>query len=127
MDVKKKVKIVIRLGTGNSVIQTEVIAYKTKIAGIVVHREIKHDEVKNKTVALNGSWNITQYPTGLKAFGGIPTKNHAIDIAENYMAGFNWVGLNVDDVMAPNDSKAIQEMAKKVNTVISGLQMSRKR
>lgn len=126
MDVKKKVKVSIPLGAGSGLIRAEVVAYKTKIAGIVVHREVKYDDNKKRTILMNGSWNITQYPTGLKAFGGIPTKKHAIDIAENYMKDFNWVGLNVDDVMAPNDSKTIQEMAKNVNRVISDLLMVRR-
>lgn len=94
------------------------LVYLTPVAGLCIHSSHRWDTYKGPdafTIRRN-NWVIAQYPTGLRAFGDIHTKEMALDIVMRYMAeGFNWVGLTGDDVTKSNDPKAFKKLQEDVN------------
>lgn len=119
----RRVKVRIRVGRGSLTKEHHVSAYMTSVAGLVIHPEVEYDSTAGRFISKRNTWAITQYPTGLLAFGGIFTMQEAFDIVEKDMIPFNWVGLNADEAMAVNDAEELQVLANKVKEKIA---MSRK-
>ena len=115
----KRINLRIKLGRNPLVKEHMVNAYLTPVAGLVIHPGVEWDGAEDRIIVKRNCWVITQYPTGKMAFSGIFTMQDALDIVNRDMAPFNWVGLSVEDVIAPNDAIALQALAKRVNEQIS--------
>jgi hypothetical protein len=114
---KRYLEIRYRESGSNTETLHKCLVYLTPVAGLCIHTAWRwnHFDGPNSFTRRNNNWNITQYPTGLKAFQHILTKEMALDIVMRYMSeGFNWVGLTGEEIVASNDAKAIKEMTQKV-------------
>ena len=114
-----RIKVRIRVGREPLTKEHTVSAYMTPVAGLVIHPEVEYDTHEDRFINKRNRWAITQYPTGLQAFGEIPTMQEAFEIVTKDMEPFNWVGLNADEAMAVNDAKELQLLARSVNEKIA--------
>lgn len=111
----KTVQLAIRYAHGNHKIK----AYLSEVAGLCVHPEYAYDDNANRYIRKQNNWVISQYPTGMKAFSGCPTKEDALAICTNLLQGFNWVGFDSKAIMAPNDMDKIRSLVVKVGEEIA--------
>lgn len=84
-------------------------AYTTKIAGVVVapKREYVLRKGVETVVRRNHDWCIWTYPVGLRLLAGIPTKEQAIEFAEEHLHKYQWIGLVKEDITKNNDMNAM--------------------
>ena len=115
----RRIKVKIKVGREPLVKEHMLSAYMTPVAGLVIHPEVEYDSHDERFIRKQHRWAITQYPTGLQAFGQIPTLEEALEIVNHDMLPFNWVGLNADEAMAVNDPKELQLLARTVNEKIA--------
>lgn len=85
----------------------------TDAACVVVHPTVVWELLESNPKILDNDWSISQYPTGLRLFDGIPSKEGAIECANRFLAIKHFVGMSVSEFY--NDFRASAMSSEDVN------------